>query len=261
MERTNLRHQQQSHRNTLTNNNHHNRHQRSRSMTPSRERSAPTAVSRRNHTPASVTPPPYLQQPLPSASCFDFSSAAAASRGSRSRLEHSSSAPDGCFANFARSTSPFSLASRRQSAGSGAPQVLLTSSSQYRSHFSDVISEWRNELQYGSASVTSQTLQRPAFPVSPRNYAHVTSPLARASNNNSVMPHGGSASGERVRSAGDSQFDRLGVTTARLSSLLVRFVSCTFTFHFRSLSSRVPFLDLVVCSQRTARIDVFICSN
>lgn len=235
MENTNIR---QPTRTSLASGSH--RHQRSRSMTPSRERVTPTSASRLNSSPASVTPPPYLQQPLPSASCFDFASVtSSASVGVRSRLEHSSSAPDGCFANFARaSSSPYTLSSRRQSSGSGQQPVLVTSSSQYRSHFSDVISEWRNELQYGSLStVTSQTLQKPAFPLSPRSYAHVTSPLARTCNNNNVLQHGGS--GERVRSPGDVQLDRLGLTTARLYSLLVR-NSKQYIYHTSIISFIFP---------------------
>ena len=219
MEPLSRQQQQQQQRNSNSSNNNRP-HQRSRSMTPSRDRVNAHTLTRLDLLPSSRTPPPYLQQPLPSASCFDFASAVSSSSHGRSRLEHSSSAPDGCFANYARSSSPYSLASRRQSSGSGAQQVLLTSSSQYRSHFSDVISEWRNELLYGT--VTSRTLQQQPFPLSPRSYAQTTSPLARTGNNNSVFQHGGTTSGDRGRSSGEPQLDRLGVTTSRLTSLLVR---------------------------------------
>ena len=143
--------------------------QRSRSMTPSRGGNI-NNNSRSSGTPplvlppAAMTPPPYLAsggRPPPSASCHDFGAGSAQLAPPplrRSRMEHSSSAPDGYFSShYAAAAAPAYLAPTpppHYRAGVNT-QISVTSSSSsskggyYRSQYSDMISEWKNELYYG----------------------------------------------------------------------------------------------------------------
>ena len=143
--------------------------QRSRSMTPSRGGNV-NNNSRSSGTPplvlppAAMTPPPYLAsggRPPPSASCHDFGAGSAQLAPPplrRSRMEHSSSAPDGYFSShYAAAAAPAYLAPTpppHYRAGVNT-QISVTSSSSsskggyYRSQYSDMISEWKNELYYG----------------------------------------------------------------------------------------------------------------
>ena len=205
--------------------------QRSRSMTPSRgvNGRSPSGTPPLLLPPSAMTPPPYFSSlSAPSASCHDFvsdlqlqQSLAAASGAGRPRMEHSNSAPDGYLASHYLPAPAIPPAARyHHRTGVNSTHIAVTSgkAGYYRSQYSDMISEWRNELHYGrmgngfDAAATSGGNARAATIGSHGNGIH-----------SGYHHHHHQQPGVATRGYGAelAASERLGLSTARLYTLLV----------------------------------------